>query len=111
MKIVALVEVHPLSGEPSFITARFESMYGEFDMPLSSEQAELVLKHSAPISEEPSEEMLEKDAQEEFNHSPVAPRSQNSFPIDVDPDALILKATQEPTPYFDTNEDYYDDEL
>ena len=46
MKLIALVEVHPLSGEPSFITARFKSEVGEFDMPLSTEQAEVILRNS-----------------------------------------------------------------
>ncbi len=111
MKIIALVEVHPLSGGPSFITARVQSDSGEFEMPLSPEQAEIVLRHSAPVSQEMQEnDMFNEEADElEYQTSPIN-QPVNSFPIDLDPDALVLKASGNPEPFFDNNQEYYDDD-
>ena len=109
MKIIALVEVHPLSGEPSFITARFTSDRGDFDMPLNPDQAEIILQHTVSPEEIPAdtsfEEALTSDEQE-FPPSSILP----SFP-DLDDDALVIDNTTAPSSYYSNNMEYDDDEL
>jgi len=109
MKIVALVEVHPLSGEPSFITARFSTGTSEFDMPLTEEQASIVLKNSTPPQSAREEVFdFDEDSVEEYAPSPVVPK--NSFP-NLDDDALVIPSMETAqTPMFN-QQDYYDDEL
>ena len=116
MKIVALVEVHPLSGEPSFITARFSGNLGEFDLPLSEEQARIVLENSvgttSPTAQEEYEDLDDTEdpgqefyGQEEYSHSPIHSMG-NTFP-NLDEDALVLPAS----PQGGLSHEYYDDEL
>lgn len=110
MKIVALVEVHPLSGEPSFISARMSSPLGEFDMLLTAEQAELVLQHSLPLSEENQtsktdfslEEDIDNDDMEDFEYT----HSKIRIPGEKEPS--VIQRT--PQPFFQTNEVEYDDD-
>lgn len=109
MKLIALVEVHPLSGEPSFITARFSSGSGDFDMPLTTEQAELVLRNSPPTVEPDLEDpnskfydTLEEPESEEYVEYEPSPISQPAF----EEDALVIG--QSPSVSI---KDFDDDEL
>lgn len=107
MKLVALVEVHPLSGAESFITARMSTGLEEFDMPLTSEQAELILRHSSVSAQQPSmdEFAYEDDSVEEydFTPSPVVPKSAQ------DGDTMVIPG--HPAGAWQTDEEYSDDDL
>lgn len=115
MKLIALVEVHPLDGGTSFITARFLAGDSEFDMPLTPEQAELILNFSSPKEEEyPSEEEEESIAAEPIpsaqGFSPSQILKRNSV-ADFDEDTLVLKPNGYQSNFFEEGEEYDDDEL
>ena len=67
MNILALVEVHPLDGSDRFISARISSPIGPFDLPLSPEQADLIIAHLHPQQqeEEVEEEAVDPEAMQQ----------------------------------------------
>ena len=103
LTMLALVEVHPLDGSESFISARMDGPMGEFDFPLTDQQAQLIITITKG-AEEPLDELDDPNDGESFSHSPV------SEPVEYDDAALILPSDQTTNLSMGTSHRGYDDD-